>query len=58
MERPLLLRERSPHQMCIRDRNGCDVVTEKPMTIDAEKVGAVLSAVEQTGRRLTVTRCV
>jgi predicted dehydrogenase len=36
-------------------QNGCDVVTEKPMTIDAEKVGAVLSAVEQTGRRLTVT---
>ena len=30
-------------------QNGCDVVTEKPMTIDAEKVGAVLSAVEQTG---------
>jgi len=23
-------------------QNGCDVVTEKPMTIDAEKVGAVL----------------
>lgn len=35
--------------------HGCDVVTEKPMTIDAEKVGAVLSAVEQTKRRLTVT---
>ena len=29
-------------------QNGCDVITEKPMTIDAEKVGAVLSAVEQT----------
>ncbi|MGO9660297.1 MAG: Gfo/Idh/MocA family oxidoreductase [Acidimicrobiales bacterium] len=35
--------------------HGCDVITEKPMTIDAEKVGAVLSAVEQTHRRLTVT---
>ncbi len=36
-------------------RNGCDVITEKPMTIDAEKVGAVLSAVDQAQRRLTVT---
>jgi predicted dehydrogenase len=36
-------------------QHGCDVVTEKPMTIDAEKVGAVLSAVEQTHRHLTVT---
>jgi predicted dehydrogenase len=36
-------------------RHGCDVVTEKPMTIDAEKVAAILSAVNETGRHLTVT---
>jgi predicted dehydrogenase len=34
---------------------GCDVITEKPMTIDAEKVGAVLAAVRETSRHLTVT---
>jgi predicted dehydrogenase len=36
-------------------RHGCDVVTEKPMTIDAEKVKAVLAAVDETKRHLTVT---
>jgi predicted dehydrogenase len=36
-------------------QHGCDVVSEKPMTTDAEKVGAVLAAVEQAQRRLTVT---
>jgi predicted dehydrogenase len=35
--------------------HGCDVVTEKPMTIDAGKVAEILSAKERTGRRLTVT---
>jgi predicted dehydrogenase len=34
---------------------GCDVICEKPMTIDAEKVAAILAAIERTGRRLTVT---
>jgi predicted dehydrogenase len=34
---------------------GCDVVTEKPMTTDADKVAAIMSAVERTGRRLRVT---
>lgn len=34
---------------------GCDVVSEKPMTIDADKVGTILSAIERCGRRLTVT---
>jgi predicted dehydrogenase len=36
-------------------RHGCDVVSEKPMTTDAAKVAAILAAIEQTGRRLTVT---
>ncbi len=33
---------------------GCDAVTEKPMTIDAEKAQAILDAVERTGRALRV----
>jgi predicted dehydrogenase len=33
---------------------GCDVVTEKPMTIDAERCREILAAVERTGRRLRV----
>jgi predicted dehydrogenase len=33
----------------------CDVITEKPMTIDAERVGAILSAIDRTERHLTVT---
>lgn len=35
--------------------HGCDVVSEKPMTVDAAKVGTILAAIERTGRRLTVT---
>jgi len=35
--------------------HGCDVVTEKPMTIDEKKVAAILAAIERTGRHLTVT---
>ena len=34
---------------------GCDVITEKPMTIDAEKLRAIYDAVERTGRSLRVT---
>jgi predicted dehydrogenase len=36
-------------------KRGCDVITEKPMTTDAEKVAAILAAIERSGRRLTVT---
>lgn len=35
-------------------RAGCDVVTEKPMTTDAEKCRAILAAVEETGRNVRV----
>jgi len=31
---------------------GCDVITEKPMTIDAEKLRAIFDTVERTGRKL------
>jgi predicted dehydrogenase len=35
--------------------HGCDVVCEKPMTIDAVKVAEILDVIDRTGRRLTVT---
>ena len=34
---------------------GCDVITEKPMTIDAERCRAILAAVKRTGRQVRVT---
>lgn len=34
---------------------GCDVVTEKPMTVDAPRCLRILSAVERTGRAVRVT---
>jgi predicted dehydrogenase len=36
-------------------RAGCDVITEKPMTIDLEKLKQVLDAQRETGRKVTVT---
>ncbi|MBA2480625.1 MAG: Gfo/Idh/MocA family oxidoreductase [Planctomycetes bacterium] len=35
--------------------NGCDVISEKPLTTDAEKCQEVLDTVERTGRKLRVT---
>jgi predicted dehydrogenase len=34
---------------------GCDVISEKPMTTDAEKCQAILDTQKRTGRSLTVT---
>jgi predicted dehydrogenase len=34
---------------------GCGVMTEKPMTIDAEKCGSILKAIDRTGKELRVT---
>ena len=34
---------------------GCDVITEKPMTIDAERCRAILETEKRTGRHVTVT---
>ncbi len=34
---------------------GCDVITEKPMTIDAEKAREIFKAVKETGRQVRVT---
>lgn len=43
------------HDYIIRAlRAGCDVVTEKPMTIDAEKCRLILAAAADTGRTIRV----
>lgn len=34
---------------------GCDVISEKPMTTDTEKLQAIYEAIERTGRSLRVT---
>jgi predicted dehydrogenase len=34
---------------------GCDVISEKPLTIDIEKCRAILDAVDRTGQKLRVT---
>lgn len=36
-------------------RLGCDVITEKPLTVDEEKAQAIVDAVKETGRNLRVT---
>ncbi len=48
--------DRTHHQYIIRAMElGCDVITEKPMTVDAEKCQAILDTQKTTGRKLTVT---
>ncbi|MDR3410576.1 MAG: Gfo/Idh/MocA family oxidoreductase [Formivibrio sp.] len=48
--------DRTHHDYIIRALElGCDAITEKPMTIDAEKCQEILDAVERTGRKLRVT---
>ncbi len=43
------------HDFIIRAlRKGCDVITEKPMTVDAEKTRQILDAVKETGRKVQV----
>jgi predicted dehydrogenase len=34
---------------------GCDVITEKPMTTDLDRLQAIFQAIDQTGRHLRVT---
>lgn len=34
---------------------GCDVITEKPLTIDEEKANAILETKRKTGKNLTIT---
>ncbi len=48
--------DRTHHRYIIRAMEmGCDVISEKPMTIDQEKCQAILDAIQRTGRRLRVT---
>ncbi len=48
--------DRTHHTYIIRAMElGCDVVTEKPMTVDEDKCQEILDAVERTGRNVRVT---
>ena len=48
--------DRTHHKYIIRAMElGCDVITEKPMTMDAEKCQAILDAQKRTGRKIRVS---
>jgi predicted dehydrogenase len=48
--------DRTHHTYIIRAMElGCDVITEKPMTVDEKKCQEILDAVERTGRSVRVT---
>lgn len=48
--------DRTHHRYIINAMNaGCDAITEKPMTVDAEKCNAILDTIKSTGRSLRVT---
>lgn len=48
--------DRTHHTYIIRAMElGCDVITEKPMTVDEEKAQEILDAIERTGKELRVT---
>ena len=48
--------DRTHHQYIIRAMElGCDVITEKPMTIDEKKAQAIIDTQKRTGRHLRVT---
>jgi predicted dehydrogenase len=48
--------DRFHHEYIIRSLEyGCDVITEKPMTIDEDKCNAILAAEKKTGKKVTVT---
>jgi predicted dehydrogenase len=48
--------DRTHHDYIIRAmEKGCDVITEKPMTIDEKKARAVIDCQKETGRNLRVT---
>ncbi len=47
--------DRTHHHYIIRAMElGCDVITEKPLTVDEDKCGAIIEAVERTGKKLRV----
>ena len=47
----------SAHHLYIRRAMelGCDVITEKPLTIDVDKLRIIYDAIERTGKSLRVT---
>ncbi|MBL7200508.1 MAG: Gfo/Idh/MocA family oxidoreductase [Anaerolineae bacterium] len=48
--------DRTHHTYIIRSMElGCDVISEKPMTIDEVKCQAILDAIKRTGKHLRVT---
>jgi predicted dehydrogenase len=48
--------DRTHHRYVIRAMElGCDAISEKPMTVDAEKAQEIIDAIRRTGRRLRVT---
>jgi predicted dehydrogenase len=48
--------DRTHHEyLCRAMEAGCDVITEKPMTVDAEKCRQILDTRDRTGKKLTVT---
>lgn len=48
--------DRTHHKYIIRAMElGCDVITEKPMTIDEEKAQEIVDAIHRTGHNLRVT---
>lgn len=48
--------DRTHHRyICRAMELGCDAITEKPMTVDAEKCQQILDTIERTGRSLRVT---
>jgi predicted dehydrogenase len=48
--------DRTHHKYIIRAMElGCDVITEKPMTVDEAKCQEILDAVKRTGRNVRVT---
>ncbi|MDR6553266.1 Gfo/Idh/MocA family oxidoreductase [Paenibacillus qinlingensis] len=48
--------DRTHHTYIIRAMElGCDVISEKPMTVDEEKCQEILDAIKRTGKQLRVT---
>lgn len=48
--------DRTHHTYIVRAMElGCDVITEKPMTIDEEKCQEILDTIKRTGKKLRVT---
>lgn len=48
--------DRTHHEyLCRAMEAGCDAITEKPMTVDADKCSQILETQKRTGRKVTVT---